>query len=82
MAGKVSFNDCESIGTLGENVEGFIQKDGKKETLLVAIDLSENLGESHSGKTEVCATTRGFSRIMGTDISLSLNATLPLSKKR
>ena len=58
-----------------------VQAEMKGDTLVITIDTSKAARDkaqpSKSGKTKVLATTGGFTRIG--DVSISLNATLPLT---
>jgi len=47
--------------------------DTKTNKLIIEVDLSKNLGPSSSGKTLIIASSRGNSRIDGTEVYLGLN---------
>jgi hypothetical protein len=64
--------DMSTIGrviNLGSNVKSV--RDGDK--LYIELDLSESLGASKSGKSELVASTQGNRTIPGTDVKLGIN---------
>ena len=48
--------------------------------LIIEIDMNADLGASKSGKTNMVASSGGFEKIDGTNLSVSLNVIRPLAK--
>ncbi len=65
--------DMATIGrvvNIGSNVKGV--REGDK--LFLEIDLTQSLGASKSGKSELVASTGGNRTVAGTDVKLGINA--------
>lgn len=60
--------DENNLSEIGENIEGVV-KDGK---LVMVIDLTEEIGESQSGKMMGIASTGGFVGIPGSKAKMNL----------
>jgi hypothetical protein len=70
--GRTSMFDMATIGrvvSLGANVQAV--RDG--DSVFIRIDLTQDLGPSKSGKTNMIASTQGNRNVPGTDVKIGVN---------
>jgi hypothetical protein len=56
-----------------------VKTEMKGKLLVITIDTAQRHGKSASGKSETVASTKGNIKVEGTDITLGLNAYVPVS---